>query len=213
MKGPKRREKLCLQIQQSSVVCCPDPVNAQRLLLTAACLICCCTMSLCTSPNPCAECRRRVNYICISWCRLDNPFIHTPQSSASRCVYHDESPTLSSQNACLGGFCFVSDTVAILERQNRKVTKQDATKPVEASLWCLNLIKLLQKLGVQKIFNLICFQRHAEMKSISIQVFKHCTNLRYLYLYFTLLYFTEGTALHLFESSLHYRLRLQIQNS
>lgn len=142
MKEPKRREKLCLQIQQSSVVCCPDPLNAQQLLLTAACLICCCTMSLCTSPNPCAECRRRVNYICISWCRLDNPFIHTPQSSASRCVYHDESTTQSSHSACMGGFCFVSDTVAILEGNTEKETNQDAAKPMENSLWCINLIKM-----------------------------------------------------------------------
>lgn len=76
-------------------------------------------MSLCTSPNPWAECRRRVNYICISWCWPDNPFIHTPQSSASRCVYHNESPTLSSHNVCLGGFHFVSYAVTILESQQK----------------------------------------------------------------------------------------------
>lgn len=66
-------------------------------------------------------------------------------------VYHDESPTLSSHNACLGGFCFVSNTVAILQRQSREVAKQH----VEMSLWCVNLIKKLQ--DIHKTYNLICF--------------------------------------------------------
>lgn len=129
---------------------------AEQLLLNAAFLICCCTMSLCTSPNPCAECRRRVNYICISWCRLDNPFIHTPQSSASRCVYHDESQTPSSHNACLGGFCFVSDTVAISKKRSRKATNLDSAKPEKAALWCI-LFKKLSNVGDTQWWNTCTF--------------------------------------------------------
>lgn len=128
MKGPKRREKLCLQIYQSSLVCCPVLGNAPQFLFTAACLICCYTMSLCTPENPCSECRRRVNYICISWCWPDNPLIHMPQSSASSCVYHHESRTLNGHKAWLGGFHFVSHTVASLEaKQGRKKKEKMST--------------------------------------------------------------------------------------
>lgn len=82
---------------------------AQQLLLTAACLICCRTMSLCTSPNPCAECRGRVNYICISWCWLGNPPIHTPKSRAFVDVFTTMNLQITEKLQCLSGrllLCF-----------------------------------------------------------------------------------------------------------
>lgn len=116
--------------------------DAPQFLFTTACLICCCTMSLCTPENPCSECRRRVNYICISWCWPDNPLIHTPQSSASSCVYPHESRTLNSHKAWLGGFHFVSHTVASLEakRGRRRRKKKDVNKPTKTSLWSIHVM-------------------------------------------------------------------------
>lgn len=150
MKGPKRREKLCLQIYQSSLVCCPVLGNAPQFLFPAARLICCCTMSLCTPENPCSKCKRRVNYICISWCWPDNPLIHTPQSSASSCVYHHESRTLNSHKAWLGGFHFVSHTVASLEaKRGRKKRCQQTYKNFSLVYTCH------ERKGVQKISSLV----------------------------------------------------------
>lgn len=96
----EREEKLCLQIWQSWGDCSPDLAGGKlcRSLLTDACLICCHTKRRCTCENPCADYKRRVNYICISRRRPANPCKHTRQWSARRCVCLGKSPPSSSHS-------------------------------------------------------------------------------------------------------------------
>lgn len=107
----------------------------------------CCTMSLCTSPNPCAEYRSRVNYICIRWCWLHNPFIHTPQSRAID-MFTAMNPWHRAVTTSIWvAFALCQILWLVQSGKSGKVTKPDDTWPVESSLWCTNLIKKLSNVG------------------------------------------------------------------
>lgn len=90
--GGERRSRVC-RFGRVQRTCCPDlGGETLQLLLTVACLICYRTMSRCTCENPCADCKRRVNYICISRRWPANPSIHTYRNQVLVDVFTSINP-------------------------------------------------------------------------------------------------------------------------
>lgn len=88
----ERRSRVC-RFGRVQRTCCPDlGGKTLQLLLTVACLICCRTMSRCTCENPCADRKRRVNYICISRRWPANPSIHTRRNQVLVDVFTSINP-------------------------------------------------------------------------------------------------------------------------